>query len=227
MLKYRKPHLLDINCHKWSLHHSQTWTGSRNCQVRNWHITCQHSSSFMSTAAISTYLRVKPGNEWLHPSPGLLCRHHCWSELLRQHTTTHTHTHLSAFYSGTTRLSWYQKSKTNLDFTEARDSEWQWAICKSAPRSRQITMPAPHHSVFYGPDALPAAKPTASKHWSTPQHNRQILTVENIQVQISEQVLARLLTTMFRYFKPMTHAHQFLVPETGTGQLVPDTGTGF
>jgi len=23
-----------------------------------------------------------------------------------------------------------------------------WAICKSAPRSRQITMPVPHHSVF-------------------------------------------------------------------------------
>ena len=40
-----------------------------------------------------------------------------------------------------------------------------WAICKSAPCSRQITMPAPHHSVFYRPDALPAAQPTASKHW--------------------------------------------------------------
>ena len=40
-----------------------------------------------------------------------------------------------------------------------------WAICKSAPRSRQITTPAPHHSVFYRPDALPAAQPTASKHW--------------------------------------------------------------
>ena len=25
-----------------------------------------------------------------------------------------------------------------------------WAICKSAPCSRQITMPAPHHSVFTG-----------------------------------------------------------------------------
>ena len=25
-----------------------------------------------------------------------------------------------------------------------------WAICKSAPRSRQITTPAPHHSVFAG-----------------------------------------------------------------------------
>ena len=39
-----------------------------------------------------------------------------------------------------------------------------WAICKSAPRSRQITTPAPHNSVFYRPDALPAAQPTASKH---------------------------------------------------------------
>ena len=31
-------------------------------------------------------------------------------------------------YSGTrpTRISRYQKGKTNLDFTEARDSEWQW-----------------------------------------------------------------------------------------------------
>ena len=31
-----------------------------------------------------------------------------------------------------------------------------WAICKSATRSRQITIPAPHQSVFYEPDALPA-----------------------------------------------------------------------
>jgi len=23
-------------------------------------------------------------------------------------------------------VSWYQKGKTNLDFTEAKDSEWQW-----------------------------------------------------------------------------------------------------
>jgi len=38
-----------------------------------------------------------------------------------------------------------------------------WAICKSAPRPRQITTPAPHHSVFYRLDALPAAQPTASK----------------------------------------------------------------
>ena len=40
-----------------------------------------------------------------------------------------------------------------------------WAICKSASRSRQITTPAPYHSVFYRPGALPAAQPTASKRW--------------------------------------------------------------
>jgi len=28
--------------------------------------------------------------------------------------------------SRTTRVSRYQKGKTNLHFTEARDSEWQW-----------------------------------------------------------------------------------------------------
>jgi len=81
---------------------------------------------------------------------------------------THTHTHsFNGPLSGTTRVSRYQKGKINLYFTEARDSEWQWhlrAICKSAPRSSQISTPATHHSVFYRPDALPAAKPTASKH---------------------------------------------------------------
>jgi len=31
-----------------------------------------------------------------------------------------------ALFSGTTWVSRYQKGKTNLDFIEARDSEWQW-----------------------------------------------------------------------------------------------------
>jgi len=81
----------------------------------------------------------------------------------------HTHTHpFNGPLSGTARVSQYQKGKTNLDFTGARDSEWQWhqlCMCKSAPHSRQITTPASHHSVFYRLDALPAAQPTASKLW--------------------------------------------------------------
>jgi len=39
----------------------------------------------------------------------------------------HTHTHpFNGPLSGTTRVSRYQKGKTNLDFADARDSEWQW-----------------------------------------------------------------------------------------------------
>jgi len=44
--------------------------------------------------------------------------------------------------SGTTRVSRYQKGKTNLDFTEATDSEWQWH------QLGQITTPSPNQSVF-------------------------------------------------------------------------------
>ena len=43
------------------------------------------------------------------------------------HTRTHTHTYpFNGFMSGTTWVSRYQKGKTTLDFTGARDSEWQW-----------------------------------------------------------------------------------------------------
>jgi len=39
-----------------------------------------------------------------------------------QGRAAHTHTR----FSGTTQVSRYQKGKTNVDFIEARDSEWQW-----------------------------------------------------------------------------------------------------
>ena len=79
---------------------------------------------------------------------------------------THTHLFNGPFFR-TTWVGRYQKGKTNLDFTEARTvsgSGISWAICKSSPGSRQITTPAPHHSVFCWPDALSAAQPTVSKH---------------------------------------------------------------
>ena len=50
-----------------------------------------------------------------------------WLQRTSYYTHTHTHTHpVNGPLSGTTRVSRYQKGKTNLDFTEARDSEWQW-----------------------------------------------------------------------------------------------------
>jgi len=87
------------------------------------------------------------------------------------HTHTQSHTHTLPFngpLSGTTRVSRYQKGKTNLDFTEARDSEWQWhqlgrmQVCISLQTDNHANTP-PHS--FYRPDALPAAQPTVSKHW--------------------------------------------------------------
>jgi len=39
-----------------------------------------------------------------------------------------------------------------------------WAICKSAPRSRQITMPAPHHSLVNLVLICPCYLPMLHKH---------------------------------------------------------------
>ena len=49
--------------------------------------------------------------------------------------------------SGTTQVSRYQKGKTNLDFTEARDSEWQWnplghmQVCTSLQADNHTSTP--------------------------------------------------------------------------------------
>ena len=60
----------------------------------------------------------------------------CWSRCRQvaavmtvkgTHRCCHTHTHpFNGPFSGTTQVSRYQKGKTDLDFIEARDSEWQW-----------------------------------------------------------------------------------------------------
>ena len=60
-----------------------------------------------------------------------------------------------------------ERSKTNLDFTEARDSEWQWhqlghmQVCTLLQTDNHASTPL---LSFYRPDALPAAQPTASNH---------------------------------------------------------------
>jgi len=80
----------------------------------------------------------------------------------------HTHTRLTALFPELPRSAGTRKLKPIwilLKQQTVSGSGISWAICKSAPCSRQTTTPAHHHSVFYRPDALPAAQPTASKHW--------------------------------------------------------------
>jgi len=60
----------------------------------------------------------------------------------------HAHTHtFNGPFSGTTQVSQYQKDKTNLDFTEAKDSEWQWQqlghmqVCTSLQTDNHASIP--------------------------------------------------------------------------------------
>jgi len=59
-----------------------------------------------------------------------------------------THTHpFNGPFSGTTQVNRYQNGKTNLDFTEARDSEWQWhqlghmQVCTSLQTDNHTSIP--------------------------------------------------------------------------------------
>jgi len=56
----------------------------------------------------------------------------------------------------------YQKGKTNLDFSEARDSEWQWhqlGHMQSAPRSRQIGLTMQHPTTQFFTGRMPFLPP--------------------------------------------------------------------
>jgi len=97
------------------------------------------------------------------------------TDLRPSHRNTHTHTRLTALCPGLPRWAGTRKIKPIWILFEQETlsgSGISWAICRYAHHSRQITMPAPHHSVFYRPDALPAAQPTASKHWRHRMHSR-------------------------------------------------------
>ena len=81
---------------------------------------------------------------------------------------THTHTHtFNGPLAGTTGWAGTRKVKPIWILLEQETVSGHgisWAICKSAPRSKQITMPEPHHSVLQA--GCPSCRPTNSvKHW--------------------------------------------------------------
>ena len=70
-----------------------------------------------------------------------------WSVHAENLSAAHTHTPFNGPLSGTTQVSRYQKGKTSLDFTEARDSEWQWhqlghmQVCTSLQTDNHASIP--------------------------------------------------------------------------------------
>ena len=78
-------------------------------------------------------------------------------------------------FSGTTRVSQYQKVKTSLDFAEARDSEWQWhqlghmQVCTSLQTDNHVCTPP--FSFFTG--RMPFLPPNQQRQ-STDGHTQYI-----------------------------------------------------
>jgi len=77
--------------------------------------------------------------------------------------TLYTHP-FSGTLSRTTQVSRYQKGKTNLDFTEARDSEWQWHqlgymhVCTSLQTDNHTSTPP----LSFLQAGCPSCRPTNS-----------------------------------------------------------------
>jgi len=86
--------------------------------------------------------------------------------------------------SGTTQVSQYRKGKTSLYLLKQEivsGSSISWTICKSAPRPRQITMPASHQSSFFAgrmPFLLPNQQHQSTEGWyGCSQRNKILYTV--------------------------------------------------
>ena len=82
------------------------------------------------------------------------------------HVVSHTHTHtcLTVLFPGLSGWASTRKVKPIwilLKQETVSGSGISWHICKSAPCSRQITTPAPHHSVFLQA-GCPSCRPTNS-----------------------------------------------------------------
>ena len=82
---------------------------------------------------------------------------------IRSEVSVNTHPFNGSF-SGTTQVSRYQKGKTNLDFTEARDCEWQWhqlghmQVCTSLQTDNHISTPL----LSFLQAGCPSCRPTNS-----------------------------------------------------------------
>jgi len=91
-------------------------------------------------------------------------------KILRPFSVTHLLITYTSRFNGplsqTTWMSRYQKGRTNLDFTEAKDRSGSdisgsMQVCTSLLTDNHTNTPP---LVFFRLDALPAAQPTASKH---------------------------------------------------------------
>ena len=99
----------------------------------------------------------------------------------------HSHTHpFNGFFSGTTRVGRYQNGKTNLDFTEARDSEWQWHqlghmhVCTSLQTDNHARIPP----LSFLQAGCPSCRPTNSVKALKEPLGKNISKLQNAQNRV-------------------------------------------
>ena len=120
----------------------------------HWRWTLANTRALRSTCHKShLHLSNSPSNKYVSPT------------LLYLHKVPLEHTHpFNGPLSGTTQVGQYQKGKTNLDFTEARDSERQWhqlchmQVCTSLRADNHASTPP----LSFLQAGCPSCRPTNS-----------------------------------------------------------------
>jgi len=119
-------------------HYAQIWRHPQSrkyithCKTPRPYVTCTGNLVKIVCVVPTIYLPTDPHSAiWCQILPLHFVTYGRAQLLLPEHARTHarahTHTHMfSGLLTRTAQNSRYQKSQTSLDFTEARDSEWQW-----------------------------------------------------------------------------------------------------
>jgi len=133
--------------------------------------------------------------------------------------TKHKHTRLHPFngpFCGITQVSRYRKGKTNLDFTETRDSEWQWhqlghmQVCTSLQTDNHAsTSPLSFFTgrmPFLSPNQQRQSTEGKTKHKNTLNTKKQLNgTMHKKHVQPTEYTL----DTVFEKLPKYCNLHSF------------------
>ena len=129
--------------------------GNQFCQLQlvkwmNEYFICQDRYNTVKTVKSRSVSTGQKGSKSTYKCPKNE-ETHCTKTYKKRHT--HIHIRLTTLCLGLPGWAGTRKVKPIwilLKQETVSGSGISWAICKSAPRSREITMPAPHHSVFTG-----------------------------------------------------------------------------
>ena len=114
--------------------------------IGNWSVT---NTCLLGPTPLSTWDPISVVSAIVARNTVMTNRQNDWQTNQLTKPVPHTHNHFMALWilSRITRVSLYQKGKTNLDFTEATDSEWQWhqlghvQICTSPKTDNHSSTP--------------------------------------------------------------------------------------